>query len=116
MGSARANWQNNLFRLVIMLKKKSLGQYFLKSAAYLHAIVDAADVKKGDTVLEIGPGEGALTKELLARGATVFAVEKDHRLIPWLEMTFENEIRAKQLVLHEADVLEIHTEKIFGNK
>jgi 16S rRNA (adenine1518-N6/adenine1519-N6)-dimethyltransferase len=99
-----------------MYKKKSLGQHFLKSAAYLRAIVDAADVQKGDTVLEIGPGEGALTKELLARGATVIAVEKDHRLIPWLEMTFTKELREKQLVLHEADALETDTEKIFGTK
>lgn len=99
-----------------MLKKKSLGQNFLKSPAYVRAIVDAADVQKGDTVLEIGPGEGALTKELLARGAMVVAVEKDHRLIPWLEMTFAKEIREKQLVLHEADALEIYTEKILGNK
>jgi 16S rRNA (adenine1518-N6/adenine1519-N6)-dimethyltransferase len=99
-----------------MLKKKSLGQHFLKSAAHLRAIVDAAEVTKGDIVLEIGPGEGALTKELLERGATVVAVEKDRRLIPWLEMTFDKELREKQLVLHEADALEISAETIFGNK
>jgi 16S rRNA (adenine1518-N6/adenine1519-N6)-dimethyltransferase len=99
-----------------MYKKKSLGQHFLKSTAYLRTIVDAADTKAGDYVLEIGPGEGALTKELLARGARVVAVEKDHRLIPMLQVTFDKELREGTLVLHEGDALEIDTEKIIGNE
>jgi 16S rRNA (adenine1518-N6/adenine1519-N6)-dimethyltransferase len=90
-----------------MFKKKSLGQHFLKSATYIRAIADAADVKAGDTVLEIGPGEGALTRELLARGAHVVAVEKDHRLIPMLNVTFEKEVRSGQLIIHEADALSL---------
>jgi len=87
------------------LRKKSLGQHFLKSAAYLRAIADAAHVEKGDYVLEIGPGEGALTKELLARGATVLAVEKDHRLIPMLEVAFTQEIKEGRLTVIEDDAL-----------
>lgn len=39
-------------------------------------LVDAADVKEGDVVLEIGPGTGSLTNTLLNSGATVLAVEK----------------------------------------
>ncbi len=97
-------------------KKKSLGQNFLKSTAYLRAIADAADVKEGDVVLEIGPGEGALTEELLARGAYVVAVEKDHRLIPILEVTFTKEIREKRLTVLEADALEVDTEAVVGKK
>lgn len=97
-------------------KKKSLGQHFLKSATYLRAIADAADVQAGDTVLEIGPGEGALTKELLSRGARVVAVEKDHRLIPMLQVAFDKELHAGALQLHEADALEIDAEKILENK
>lgn len=99
-----------------MLKKKSLGQNFLKSTAYLHAIVDAAEVQKGDLVLEIGPGEGALTKELLTRGATVIAVEKDHRLIPYLQMIFDKEIYSKQFTLIEADALELSAQDLIGKK
>lgn len=99
-----------------MYKKKSLGQHFLKSAAYLQAIVDAADVQKGDLVLEIGPGEGALTKELLGRGAMVIAVEKDHRLIPFLQMQFDKEIYSKQFKLIEADALELDAESLVGKK
>ena len=89
-----------------MFKKKSLGQHFLQSPAYLRAIVDAAEVTTGDTILEVGPGEGALTRELLSRGARVFAIEKDHRLIPILTATFDREVYGKQLTLIEADALE----------
>ncbi|KKW06799.1 MAG: hypothetical protein UY39_C0025G0009, partial [Candidatus Kaiserbacteria bacterium GW2011_GWC2_49_12] len=60
-----------------MQKKKSLGQHFLHSASYLNAVADAAGIQQGETVLEVGPGEGTLTEVLLARGAKVIAVEKD---------------------------------------
>ena len=71
-----------------MYKKKSLGQHFLKNPYYLGLIADAADIKKGETVLEIGPGEGTLTAALLERGASIVAVEKDARLIPVLKDKF----------------------------
>jgi 16S rRNA (adenine1518-N6/adenine1519-N6)-dimethyltransferase len=94
--------------------KKSLGQHFLKSAAYLRAIADAADIAAGDRVLEVGPGEGALTRELLSRGAHVVAVEKDNRLIPMLQVTFDKELHTGTLVLHEGDALELDTEHTVG--
>ena len=90
-----------------MEKKKSLGQHFLHNAHYLSLIADTAYLKEGERVLEVGPGEGALTRELLARGAQVIAVEKDHRLIPILKKTFAKEIRKKQLMLVEGDALEL---------
>lgn len=90
-----------------MQKKKSLGQNFLRSAHYLARIADAADIQKGERVLEVGPGEGALTRELLARGAKVTAVEKDSRLIPILKETFAKEIKAKTFTLIEGDALEV---------
>ncbi len=90
-----------------MQKKRSLGQHFLHSTAYLRAVADAGNVKAGDVVLEIGPGDGALTRELLARSAKVVAVEKDHRLIPLLAEKFANEITDGKLVLHEGDALEV---------
>ena len=71
-----------------MQKKKSLGQHFLSTASYLNAVADAAEITKGETVLEIGPGEGALTEVLLARGAKVLALEKDSRLIGFLKEKF----------------------------
>lgn len=85
-----------------MQKKKSLGQHFLHSAHYLGAVADAADIQPGDTVVEIGPGEGALTAVLLARGAKVIAIEKDARLIPVLQEKFK-----KNFTLIAADALEV---------
>lgn len=89
-------------------KRKSLGQHFLHSAHYLRMIVDAAEIKPGERVLEIGPGDGALTKALLAAGAHVFAVEKDRRLIPVLQETFAQEIKEGRLQLLEGDALQFH--------
>lgn len=100
-----------------MLKKKSLGQNFLHNPYYLSLIADTAALLPGERVLEVGPGEGALTRELLARGAKVTAIEKDSRLIPVLKKTFAKELRAKQLVLIEGDALEVSLAKagIRGN-
>lgn len=88
-------------------KKKSLGQHFLSSEHYLRLIADAAGVGAGDLVLEIGPGGGALTQELLARGARVIAVEKDARLLPRLREAFADAIASKRLTLLEGDALEL---------
>lgn len=68
--------------------KKSFGQHFLKSADIISAIVKAAEIKKGETVLEIGPGTGALTSALLDAGARVIAVEADRDLIQPLKDKF----------------------------
>jgi 16S rRNA (adenine1518-N6/adenine1519-N6)-dimethyltransferase len=59
---------------------KRLGQHFLADPAILNRIADALDCSPGETVLEIGPGRGDLTRVLLARGLTVVAIEKDRRL------------------------------------
>lgn len=63
-----------------MPTNKSLGQHWLHDRASLAAIADEAAIQPGDTVLEIGPGLGTLTSELLRRGATVIAVEYDAEL------------------------------------
>lgn len=68
---------------------------------------DAGAVGAGDIVLEIGPGTGALTKEILARGANVIAVEADERAIETLHMTFANEIESKRLIIHHTDAREL---------
>lgn len=86
--------------------KRSLGQNFLRSQAALDAIVAAGDILPGDLVLEIGPGEGALTRELLNAGAHVVAVEKDDRLIPILKDTFDEAIADGRLAVAHADILD----------
>lgn len=60
--------------------KKSLGQHWLTDRTVLAAIADAADITSDDTVLEIGPGLGTLTSELLRRAKKVVAVELDDNL------------------------------------
>lgn len=68
-----------------MEAKKSLGQHWLKDEATLEAICEAADLKKSDTVLEIGPGLGDLTRQLVKRAGRVIAVEYDEALARGLE-------------------------------
>jgi 16S rRNA (adenine1518-N6/adenine1519-N6)-dimethyltransferase len=64
--------------------KKHLGQHFLADRSILRRIVAFAGIGKGDRVVEIGPGAGALTRELAAAAAHVTAIEIDRDLIPSL--------------------------------
>jgi len=86
--------------------KKALGQNFLKSAQAVRDIIRAGEVDKKDTVLEIGPGKGALTEALLETGATVVAIEKDRDLFQYLSEKFQKEIITKRLILIAGDALE----------
>lgn len=67
-------------------------------------MVEAAAVGQGDTVLEVGPGKGVLTRALLDTGARVVAVETDDDLIPVLQATFAPEIASGQLHLVHGDI------------
>lgn len=78
--------------------KKGLSQNFLIDGNIVRKIVTTADIKKGDHVLEIGPGPGALTEELTLRGAHVFAVEKDHIFAQALK-------RFPHVEVYDADIL-----------
>ena len=86
--------------------KKSLGQHFLNSKHVLKQIIDAADIKKGETVLEIGPGTGVLTEALLETGAKVISIEKDGRAIELLRIKFEVASQSGRLKVIEGDILE----------
>lgn len=83
----------------------------------MRAVADAADIQAGEHVLEIGPGEGALTAVLLERGAHVIAIEKDPRLIPLLKEKFSG----KKFEVVEGDALEFTVDgahqqyKVVGN-
>jgi 16S rRNA (adenine1518-N6/adenine1519-N6)-dimethyltransferase len=94
-----------------MHAKKSLGQHFLRSERALRAITDAGDLSEIDTVLEIGPGEGALTQELLDTGARVIAVEKDDNLFAYLEEKFDTETSTGQLELVHGDILKFESDQ-----
>ncbi len=74
--------------------EKYLGQHFILSKNALKKMIDAAEIKKTDTVIEIGPGLGTLTQELAenpacrqAGGTNVIAIEKDPLMISILKET-----------------------------
>lgn len=85
--------------------KKSLGQHFLNSKKVLGEIIATAKVRKDETVLEIGPGSGVLTRELLKIGSRVVAVEKDLDAITFLEKEFCEYIGGGQLKIIHDDIL-----------
>lgn len=82
--------------------KKSLGQHWLEDTNVLSSICDIADVRSDDTVLEIGPGHGSLTRSLLARKAKVIAVELDNDLADKLKTN----IAADRFEIISQDILE----------
>ena len=87
-----------------MFAKKSMGQNFLMHRQTAARIVEAAALPAEALVLEIGPGTGMLTRELLAAGHRVLAVEADDALVPELSETFREEIAAGALTLVHADI------------
>lgn len=90
-----------------MRAKKSLGQNFLRDDAVIRRIVDSLGLRRDDTVVEIGPGHGALTTELVATGARVVAIEIDRELIPRLQTQFRARDNFSAI---EADVLTVDIE------
>jgi len=81
--------------------KKSLGQHWLSDQATLVKICDSASLKPTDTVLEIGPGAGTLTKILVSKVKQVVAVELD----PKLAQTLPQNVVADNLKVVEQDIL-----------
>ncbi len=82
--------------------KKRFGQNFLHDAGVLTAIADAPGLRPDDAVVEIGPGRGALTEQLLQRVERITAIELDRDLHPVLEKRFGD-----RLTLVAADVLSV---------
>ena len=82
--------------------KKRFGQHFLTDQHIISRIVAAIAPKRGDTMVEIGPGPGALTTPLIERLDHLHAVEVDRDLAAALRARFD----AAHFTLHECDVLE----------
>lgn len=86
----------NTQELLELLKKnnlwaqKKLGQNFLVNPEVLKKIVETAEIKSTDFILEIGPGLGILTEELAKNAGKVKSLELDSALIPFLENQFRN--------------------------
>jgi 16S rRNA (adenine1518-N6/adenine1519-N6)-dimethyltransferase len=84
--------------------RKSLGQHFLSDRRILGRIADALQLKGDETVLEIGPGRGALTDLLVDRAGRLIAIEYDRALAAMLR---ERYARRSNVLVAEADVLEV---------
>ena len=67
---------------------KRLGQHFLRDRRIIHRIIEALAPQSGETIVEIGPGTGALTSLLVERADRVIAVEFDRKLAPLLSERF----------------------------
>nr|A5FS52.1 RecName: Full=Ribosomal RNA small subunit methyltransferase A; AltName: Full=16S rRNA (adenine(1518)-N(6)/adenine(1519)-N(6))-dimethyltransferase; AltName: Full=16S rRNA dimethyladenosine transferase; AltName: Full=16S rRNA dimethylase; AltName: Full=S-adenosylmethionine-6-N', N'-adenosyl(rRNA) dimethyltransferase [Dehalococcoides mccartyi BAV1] len=91
--------------------RKGLGQHFLISQGVLNKILAAADLKPTDTVIEVGPGLGVLTEELLKRAGQVIAVEVDDKLIDALTEKFKGYPNFR---LIHSDILKTSPEEILG--
>jgi 16S rRNA (adenine1518-N6/adenine1519-N6)-dimethyltransferase len=84
--------------------RKSLGQHFLSDRRILTRIADALHLQGHETVLEIGPGRGALTDLLVERAGRLIAIEYDRALAAMLR---ERYARRSNVLVAEADVLEV---------
>lgn len=87
-----------------MRAKKSLGQNFLMHARIAERIARTAELTSNSVVLEIGPGTGILTRELLKLAKKVIAVEADDELFKKLQTIFSSEISEGRLELIHGDI------------
>ncbi len=83
--------------------RKRFGQHFLVDPGVIGAIVDAIAVRDGDRIVEIGPGQGALTGLLARTGCELHAVELDRDLAAHLRTEYAD---AANVTIHEADALD----------
>lgn len=91
--------------------RKGLSQNFLIDGNILHKIQAAAHVSPGDLVVEIGPGPGSLTEELLKQGAHLIAIEKDPVLAEALKR-FQGE--GRHLEVYQDDIMDFPLEEVLA--
>ena len=84
--------------------RKSLGQNFLVDPSIAQAIASAARIQPGDLVIEVGPGLGMLTRQLIAHAGRVIAIELDAALLPIIQSELGS---PPNLTLVHADALDI---------
>ena len=88
---------------------KRLGQHFLRDRRTIQRIIEALGPKEGETIVEIGPGTGALTASLVESGSRVVAVEFDSKLAPFLSEQFAGRENFK-LVMADALTIDLCAE------
>ena len=93
--------------------KKGLGQHFLVDRSVLDKIVSAAELVSSDTVIEVGPGLGILTEELLKKAGKVIAIEVDSKLASSLEKKLS---KSPQLTVLNTDVLQLDPRELLEGR
>lgn len=98
--------------------KKGLSQTFLVDRNALEKIVEAGEIKKDDLIVEIGPGLGTLTQELVKRAGEVVAVELDQKLVALLNTSPILSLvrRGTKFKIINADILKINLNEIIGDR
>jgi 16S rRNA (adenine1518-N6/adenine1519-N6)-dimethyltransferase len=99
----------DLLRQHELRAKKRLGQHFLVNSGILKNIVAASELSSSDLVVEIGPGMGVLTRELVQEAGWVIAVEVDSQMIEMLRQTLEGSGKA---TIINRDILEIEPQDL----
>lgn len=94
---------------------KRLGQHFLIDEKVLEDIVEAAAIKPGDLVLEVGPGLGVLTRALLSKGAEVTAIEQDRRFVEYLK-SWNTEHGTRNIKIVQGDAAIVHWHELIGER
>lgn len=92
--------------------KKYLGQNFLKDREVLKDIIKVAEIQSDDIILEIGPGLGVLTEELIKKAKKVIAIEKDERLVKILKEKFKD---FKNIEIVPGDILKSNIQNLISN-
>lgn len=93
------------------MKTPKLGQHFLTRPEVARWVALAVAVPQSGVVLEIGPGQGILTRELLTVAKKVVAIEKDSKLFDELSENFKDEITSNRLILKNEDVRDFSPEQ-----
>ncbi len=92
---------------MVKSRRQALGQHFLTNQGVLRKIVEVIEPEPRDLIVEIGPGKGALTRELAAKAGRVVAVEKDERLLPGLRETMPPNVEIVHGDILRTDLREI---------
>lgn len=92
--------------------KKSFGQNFLIDENFINKIISALHIAKGETIIEIGAGRGALTGKLIESGANVLAVEFERDMLAFLRNKFAG---IENFHLIESDALGIEFKKLLAS-
>jgi len=96
---------------------KNLGQNFLKNKYTINTIIDILNISKSDHIVEIGPGQGAITDQIIKKTKNYIGIEKDRNLCEILKKNHKDNINIKCADILNVDFSNIYKEKyrVIGN-